>query len=227
MSGPAPAVLDLQQVSKTRGTGRLAVQALTGVSLAVDAGEFVLVEGPSGSGKTTLLAIAAGLLGATSGVVMLAGETLGALSPSARRRLRATKVGFVYQRANLLAGLTARENVMMAAAVAGMPADESARETDGLLADLGIAALASRRPGELSGGEEQRVAVARALVHRPRIVFADEPTASLDGVAGHAVAERLRDLARDRGAAVVVATHDDRLHAFSTRRIRVVDGKVN
>jgi putative ABC transport system ATP-binding protein len=218
--------LELRDVSKTRGTGRASVTAISDVTLAVTPGEFVLLEGPSGSGKTTLLAVAAGLLSPTHGEVTLAGRALGSLSPEARRHWRALRVGFVFQRPNLMPALSARENVVLAGLLAHQARADAGRETDALLERLGVAPLAARRPGELSGGEEQRVAVARALVHRPSVVLADEPTANLDGRSGLAVAESLRDVARERGAAVLVATHDSRLEPFATRRVRIVDGRL-
>ncbi len=218
--------LILDRVSKTRGAERRAVQAVSDVSLTVERGEFVLLEGPSGAGKTTLLAVSAGLLTPSAGSVVLAGRLLAAMSPVERRRHRATSVGFVFQRSNLLPRLTAWENVVLMGILAGMTRAEAAGET-GLLFDLlGIAALAGRRPSELSGGEEQRVAVGRALVHRPAIVLADEPTGSLDSVSGRAVAEAMAALSRQRGAAVLVATHDPRLEPFATRRIRIADGRI-
>jgi putative ABC transport system ATP-binding protein len=219
-------VLELIGVCMTRGAGRRAVRVLVDVSLAADPGEFVLVQGPSGSGKTTLLAVAAGLLTPDSGEVLLSGRSLPRVGATQRRRLRARQVGFVFQRSNLLGALSARDNVLTAAALAGMERPEAEREADRLLELLGVAALALRRPAELSGGEEQRVAVARALVHRPAIVFADEPTASLDGASGRTVAESLRGLARQQGTAVIVATHDARLEEFATRRIHLVDGRI-
>ena len=218
--------LELREVTKTRGVGRAAVTAIRDVTLALEPGEFVLLEGPSGSGKTTLLAVAAGLLAPTGGTVTLAGHPLGALAVDARRRWRAQHVGFVFQRPNLMPALDARDNVVLAGLLAHQSRADAARDADVLLERLGIAALASRQPHELSGGEEQRVAVARALVHRPAVVLADEPTASLDGRAGLAVAESLRAVARERNAAVLVATHDARLEPFATRRLRIVDGRV-
>jgi putative ABC transport system ATP-binding protein len=217
-------VLELDRVSKTRGRGRRAVSALREISLAIRSGEFLLLEGPSGSGKTTLLGVAAGLLTPTSGGVRLAGRWLGALDHAARRALRATRVGFVFQRANLLARLSVAENVMLMGAIAngGHPAER--REVLRLLAMLDVEAVADRKPRELSGGEEQRVAVARALVHHPAIVFADEPTGNLDGAAGRAVASALTVAARECGAAVLVATHDARLHPYASRRVCIEDG---
>lgn len=216
----------LDHVSKTRGRARQAVHALDEVSLTIEAGEVVLLEGPSGSGKTTLLSVAAGLLTADSGEVELDGRRLGALSVAERRTLRSRSVGFVFQRANLLDGLTARDNVLISAAIAGVPREDAARDTDRLFAELGIAELASRFPNQLSGGEEHRVAVARALVHRPAVVFADEPTGNLDGKSGHAVGEALARLAPARQAAVLIATHDARLRPFASRRLWLVDGRL-
>jgi ABC-type lipoprotein export system ATPase subunit len=218
--------LVMTNVSRSRGRGRQAVPALRDVSLAVEAGEVVLVEGPSGSGKTTLLAVAGGLLTPDAGAVGIVGLDLGALDVAARRRLRTRSVGFVFQRASLLERLSVRDNVRLAAALSGLDPAAAALEADALLERLGLGGLGGRRPSELSGGEEQRVAVARSLVHRPALVLADEPTACLDGVSGRAVAEALAGLARERGAAVLVATHDPRLASFGTRRLLLVDGEL-
>ena len=216
--------LELRGVGKTRGSGRQAVRALSDVNLRLEPGELVLLEGPSGSGKTTLLSVAAGLLTPDEGTVTLAGHELGPLSPAARRTVRARHVGFVFQRANLLEGLCVRDNVALAGALAGMPRDRAEAEADRLLAALGIAELFDRSPSHLSGGEEHRVAVARALVHTPAVVLADEPTGNLDSASGRSVAEALRSLAAH--SAVLVASHDTRLHPFATRRLWIEDGRL-
>ena len=225
-SVPLVTALELIGVTKMRGAGRHAVTALTGVSLSVAPGEFVLLQGPSGSGKTTLLTIAAGLLTADQGDVVLAGLSLSRAGADQARRHRCERVGFVFQRANLLPALTASQNVMLAAMLGGLGRDEATQRCDELLESLGVAALAARLPRELSGGEEQRVAVARAVIHRPAVVLADEPTANLDWAAGQGVAERLKSLARERGSAVVVATHDPRLEPYADRVVRLLDGRV-
>ena len=217
----------LEGVSKTRGIGRHAVQALRDISLTVSPGELVLLEGPSGAGKTTLLAVAAGLLSADAGRVILGGLAIDGQQPAARRKHRLRTVGFVFQRANLLGELTVRENVLLMASLADLPRDAAQREVDTLLKELGLAELANRRSTDLSGGEEQRVALARALVHRPPVVLADEPTGNLDGASGRVVAEGLATCARARGAAVLVATHDSRLAPFATRHLRIVDGRLD
>ena len=202
------------------------MQVLHDVSLTLSPGEFVLLEGPSGSGKTTLLGVAGGLLTPEAGRVVVADQPLTALTPAARRQVRVRGVGFVFQRANLLSVLTARENVVLMGTLAGMTELDAGREADRLLSSLGMTALADRRPNELSGGEEQRVGVARALVHHPAVVLADEPTGSLDAVTGHAVAESLAALARERRSAVLVGTHDARLAPLASRRLRISDGRV-
>jgi putative ABC transport system ATP-binding protein len=217
----------LDSVSKTRGTGRHATAALRDVSLQIQAGEFVLLEGPSGAGKTTLLAVAAGLLTPDQGSVVLAGERVDRANPEARQALRARHVGFVFQRANLLPHLTARDNVALMGTLAGMEERQARRAGEDLLEELGLGALSDRRPNELSGGEEHRVALARAVVHRPAVLLADEPTALLDSAAGRAVSELLARLASARGCALLVATHDPRLGPFATRHVPIADGHLD
>ena len=218
--------LTLQGVEQARGTGHRQVAVLRGVSLTVESGERVLLEGPSGSGKTTLLAVAAGLLTPVRGEIIVAGRSLSMLSRLDLCHYRARHVGFVFQRANLLSGLTAIENVVLAAGLAGDKGAEVTRRAEDLLEQLQVGHLSGRYPRELSGGEEQRVAVARALVHRPSIVLADEPTGNLDREAGESVVAALTALAAATGCAVVVATHDSRLADFASRRLLMQDGRV-
>lgn len=219
--------VELHHASRRRGTGPHAVQALLDATLVVNPGEVVLIEGPSGAGKTTLLAVAAGLLTPDLGEVILAGRRLTGTSRRWRRGFRARKVGFVFQRANLLAGLTVFENVLLQADIAGLARREGRRETSRILAELGLEQLAGRRADSLSGGEEHRVGVGRALVHRPEVVFADEPTGNLDSASGRAVAEALARHGAEHGLAVLVASHDPRLHPYATRRVRMLDGILN
>jgi putative ABC transport system ATP-binding protein len=187
---------------------------------------LVLVEGPSGSGKTTLLSLAAGLLTADQGEVVLAGRSLRDTTPAERRARRSRSVGFVFQRANLLQWLTARENLLLAAAMAGVGRVQACSRADRLLERLGVARLADRRPAELSGGEEHRVALGRALMNRPAVLFADEPTGSLDGASGRAVAEALAEAAGVERVAVLVVTHDSRLRPYATRGLWMEDGRL-
>lgn len=219
-----PLVLEI--VSKTRGRGPRAVKVLHEVSLSVDRGEFVLLEGPSGAGKTTLLAVGGGILTPESGKVYLGGRQLHTHSRALDRRERAKTVGFVFQRSNLLPQLSVRDNILLMGQIAGMRSEDAARQADDLLSRLGLLQLKDRYPHELSGGEEQRVGVVRALVHRPSIVLADEPTGSLDSNAGLAVAASLAELAKLYGSAVIVATHDTRIASFASRRIKIEDGRI-
>ena len=218
--------LRMDQVSCTRGRGPRAVRAVRTVSLEVASGEVVLLRGPSGSGKTTLLALAAGLLTPEGGTVTLAGLRLDQTSAADRRGWRAQKVGLVFQRGGLASHLTALENVRLMAELAGATRVEATRQAEATLAMLGLSNQAGQRPRELSGGEEMRVSVARALVHRPALILADEPTANLDSSAGRRVANCLLQAAREQGAGVLVATHDDRLLGIASRLVHLLDGRL-
>jgi putative ABC transport system ATP-binding protein len=196
------------------------------ISLAIEAGEFVLLEGPSGSGKTTLLAVGGGILTPESGTVQLDGYLFHVHSRAQDRRKRARAAGFVFQRSNLLPHLSVWENIVLMAQIAGRGEAGTQQEADDLLLNLGLSKLRDRYPHELSCGEEQRVAVIRALIHRPAVVFADEPTGNLDSRSGQAVAETLAELARSRNSAVIVATHDHRIESFASRTIHIEDGRI-
>jgi putative ABC transport system ATP-binding protein len=198
---------------------------LRGASLEVAAGEIVLLRGHSGSGKTTLLSLMAGLLSPARGTVTLAGTDLGGLDRGARARLRLATVGFVFQRFQLIAALRARENVELLLRAGGMPARDARARAHETLDALGIGAKAERYPRELSGGEQQRVGIARALAKRPAVVFADEPTSSLDSSSGAEATRLLCSLARTNGAAVVIASHDERIAPFVDRIASVADGR--
>jgi hemin transport system ATP-binding protein len=224
---PVPAAVRLAGVSKTYGHGRTAVPALRDTSLAVSPGELVAVIGPSGSGKSTLLAIIGGLLTPEAGTVMVGGTDVTALPRGARARYRATRVGFVFQSLNLVPFLTARENLLLMAALAGIPRPVARRRADQLLASLGLAARGRDLPARLSGGEQQRVAIARALIHEPAVLLADEPTASLDTERGHAVAELLVQQVHQRQSAGLLVTHDPRMAALADRIVHAADGRIS
>jgi putative ABC transport system ATP-binding protein len=223
--GEMPVVLRLHDVSKVFGTGAAAVTAVDGVDLEVRAGELVLIMGPSGSGKTTLLTVAGGLLSPTQGTVSVAGHELTALGHQDVARVRREVVGFIFQSFNLLANLTAWENVGLPAQLAGTPAKAVKARAHALLARFGLTARASFRPDQLSGGEKQRVSVARALVNDPPLILADEPTANLDARRGHEVMRLLRDIAHAEGRAVVIVSHDARIRAFADRVLWLEDGR--
>jgi len=218
-------VVEVRDVEREYRMGRDVVRALAGVSLRVDAGEFLAVTGPSGSGKSTLLHLLGGIDVPTAGTVLFGGTDLAALSTGERDRRRLLEVGLVFQRFHLLPMLTARENVELPMAEAGVPARERREAAERLLARVGLADRARHRPGELSGGERQRVAIARALANGPRLVLADEPTGELDRRTSEGILDLFAGL-NDEGVTIVVATHDLHLADRARRRIELVDGRV-
>ena len=219
------AELELRGVSKVFGSGPTEVHALRDVDLRVDAGELVAVMGPSGSGKSTLLTIAGTLEEPTSGETVVAGLKVSRLSRNDRARLRRRSVGYVFQDFNLLAGLTAVENVALPLELDGVGARAAATKAQEALAQMDLSEQAERYPDELSGGERQRVAIARAVVGERRLVLADEPTGALDSVNGEGVMRLLR-AACQRGVAGVVVTHDAQLASWADRVIFLRDGRI-
>ena len=217
---------DLQQ---TYLSGGRPLTVLRDINLAIAPREFVAITGPSGSGKTTLLGLLAGLDRPTSGVVRLDGEDLGPLSEDARARLRADKVGFVFQTFQLLPTLTALENVMVPIELGG---DGAAKKSGGegaakaLLTRVGLGDRTHHYPAQLSGGEQQRVAIARAFANRPKILFADEPTGSLDAETGRTIIDLLVELNRDAGTTLLLVTHDPALAERAGRTIRLAGGAI-
>jgi putative ABC transport system ATP-binding protein len=200
--------------------------ALDGASLVVSPGEVVAVVGPSGSGKSTLLHCAAGILRPDAGEVVFEGQRVDRMGESARSSLRRSAFGFVFQFGQLVPELTAAENVALPVMLGGASRRAALAEARRWLGRLDLVEAAAKRPGELSGGEGQRVAVARALAHRPRVVFADEPTGSLDSLSGELVMNLLVGLAGDEGAAIVIVTHDPRTAAYARRDVVVRDGRI-
>jgi putative ABC transport system ATP-binding protein len=217
--------LELQQVAKVYGEGAAEVHALADVDLSVDTGTLVAVMGPSGSGKSTLLTIAGSLEDPTSGEVLVGGQRLSAMSRDDRARLRRRSIGYVFQDFNLLAGLTAVENVTLPLELDGVAARRARVAGIAALEQLGVADKADRFPDDLSGGERQRVAVARAVVGDRHLLLADEPTGALDSVNGEAVMRLLRT-ACQHGVAGVVVTHDAQLASWADRIVFLRDGRV-
>jgi putative ABC transport system ATP-binding protein len=220
----APA-LRARGLVKTFGEGAGAVRALRGVDAEVADGEFVAIMGPSGSGKSTLLHILGALDRPTEGSVEIRGRRYDDLGDRELTRLRGEVFGFVFQFFNLLPSLTAAENVLLPALVAGESPDDYADRTDELLAMVGLADRAGHRPAEMSGGEQQRVAIARSLLRRPDVLLADEPTGNLDSVSGGAVLALLRRLV-DEGQTAVMVTHDAGAAALADRIVFLRDGRI-
>jgi len=217
--------LEVQDVSKSYGVGPTLVQALSDINLSVDRGHLVAVMGPSGAGKSTLLTIAGSLEEPTSGEVFIDGATLQTMSHNDKARLRRRTVGYVFQEFNLLAGLTAVENVSLPLELDGVRARKARTAGMAVLDELGLADRAARYPDELSGGERQRVAIARALIGGRHLLLADEPSGSLDQANGEAVM-RMLVAACKKGVAAVVVTHDAHLASFADRVVLLCDGRL-
>jgi putative ABC transport system ATP-binding protein len=217
--------LELIQVSKVYGRGATEVHALRGVDLTVEPGELVAVMGPSGSGKSTLLTIAGSLEEPSRGEVTVGGRPLSRLSRSERAAMRRRAIGYVFQDFNLLAGLTAAENVSLPLELDGVAARAARTSALAALERLGLSERADRFPDELSGGERQRVAIARAVVGDRRLLLADEPSGALDSVNGEAVMRLVRETCQG-GVAGVVVTHDAQLASWADRVIFLRDGQI-
>jgi ABC-type lipoprotein export system ATPase subunit len=218
-------VLQLEGVDKTYRRGGEQVKVLVDFDFTLDAGEFVVVTGPSGAGKSTLLHIAGGLDAPDNGTVAVAGQDVWSMSAGARAAFRRRNLGFVFQFFNLVPMLTAVENVSLPLVLDGMPARSADARAEELLERVGLGDRTRHRPAELSGGQMQRVAVARALVARPSIILADEPTGNLDSHSSTEVLDLLRSLSDQDGAAVVMVTHDQTAARYGSRELHLVDGR--
>lgn len=224
MDVPAP-TLALRDVRKQLPVGRETITILRGISLELQRGEMVAMMGPSGSGKSTLLGIVAGLDRPSSGQVLLDGQEIGGLSERRLAALRAEKVGMVFQSYNLIPTLTALENVQLPLYVAGRNGAHQGRAAE-LLREVGLSHRLHHRPSQLSGGEQQRVAVARALVGSPPLLVADEPTGNLDSDTGDALVGLLLDVRREHGTSIFIATHNEEVASRADRRVRLRNGEI-
>ncbi len=224
-AGHADAILRVQDVTKVYRSGDTEVHAVANATMAVDQGEFVALLGPSGSGKTTLISMIGGLLSPSSGAITLAGTDVGTLSKRELTRFRAERVGFVFQSANLVPFLTARENLLYVSTLQKrIPRKEAHARADQLLEELGLAARAKNVPEQLSGGERQRVAIGRALMNDPDLILVDEPTAALDTKLGRQVVELLAREIKQRGKTGIMVTHDMRMVQYTDRVFEILDG---
>ena len=219
-------VLEARGIVKELGQGAGMVVAVRGVDITLKAGELTLLMGPSGSGKTTLLSILGCILSPTSGTVAIAGTLTGDLKPEALAKLRRTHIGYIFQSYNLFPTLNALENVRIALDVAGIQGAAAIAKAGQALRDVGLGHKFASYPANLSGGEKQRVAVARAIASAPSIVLADEPTAALDSENGNEVMKLIAQIARVQNRAILVVTHDPRTLAYADRVIKIEDGLI-
>lgn len=222
-----PPILELRNVGKTYRRGEESLRVLDGFDFALRTGEFVVVTGPSGAGKSTLLHVAGGLDAPDSGEVMIGERDLWAMKAGARAAFRRRHLGFVFQFFNLVPTLSAVENVSLPLVLDGVAARTADARALELLQRVGLGDRARHRPAELSGGQMQRVAVARALVAGPSIILADEPTGNLDSRSSTAVLELLRTLADEERTAVILVTHDQTAASYGSREVHIVDGRVS
>jgi len=218
-------IIELKDVRRTYGQGASSVQALKGITAGIEAGSLTAIVGPSGSGKSTLLNLLGALDQPSSGQVIVAGADLGTLDDDARTRLRRDKIGFVFQFFNLMPTLTALENVMLPAKLAGKPSKELHARAEELLTRVGLGTRMHHRPDQLSGGEMQRVALSRGLIMDPPVLLADEPTGNLDSKTGREVMRLLRG-AVDKRRTVILVTHDPRIARVADRVLTIRDGEL-
>lgn len=219
-------ILSVHRVHVTMGTGETSVRALSDVSLSFPAGAVTLIMGPSGCGKTTLLSVLGCLLKPQVGSVMVNGTDVTAAGEEERARIRRDQIGFIFQSFRLFKALTAVENAMLAMEISGKKGPEVRARAERILGNLELSEKRHLKPDELSGGEKQRVAIARALMREPKIILADEPTASLDSQAGERITRILRDIAEEQQRTVVMVSHDEWLCRFAEKVVSLHDGKV-
>jgi len=219
-------VIKLENVWKVYQLGKVELPVLRGISLEITPGVFVVILGPSGSGKSTLLNMIGCLDLPTKGSVFLAGRDISKMSEDELAQVRGEKIGFIFQQFNLLPNLSALENVMMPMIFRGKPESEREKRAKYLLNSLELGDRISHRPAELSGGEQQRIAIARSLINNPEIIVADEPTGNLDSTTGRKIMEILIDLHKNKGKTIIVVTHDPTIANYSNQIIRIKDGQL-
>lgn len=222
----APALIEATNLRKVYNSGAERVQALADVTLSIREPGFVGIMGPSGSGKSTLLHLLAGLDRPTSGEIIVDGQAVHAMSESELTRFRRRRIGIIFQQFNLLGTMTALDNVMLPGVLDGQPDDWLRDRATTLLETLGLASRLNHRPDALSGGEQQRVAIARSLLFEPRVLFADEPTGNLDSTASRRIWKMLADLAREHQLTILMVTHEPAAAAHCSRVFIIGDGRV-
>ena len=220
-------VIEARGIVKEYSDNGVPVKAVRGVDLTIERGEFTAIVGPSGSGKTTFLNIISGLDEPTEGSVRLNGKEISSMSGRELSNFRRDNIGFIFQAYNLIPVLSVEENTEYIMQLQGVDSDERHRRVEAVLSDLGLEGYADRRPTKLSGGQQQRVAVARAIVSRPAIVLADEPTANLDSKTAFELIQMMRRLNEENGVTFVFSTHDSRIMERARRLVELKDGKVD
>jgi putative ABC transport system ATP-binding protein len=219
--------LELENVRKTYQVADEEVIALDDATLRIGSDEIVALVGPSGSGKTTLCSIAGGILSATSGSVVVAGQDISGYTAKQLTEFRRESVGFVFQSVTLVPFLTARENLLVVDELGPRTGSKAKARADQLLEELGLSDRAANLPAQLSGGQKQRVAIGRALMNEPNLVLFDEPTSALDSTLGDQVVHLIRDEMKSRGTAAIIVTHDDRITHYADRTVHIIDGRID
>lgn len=220
-------MLSIQNVSRHFGSGQSRVDAVKGADFQVQNGEIVALVGPSGSGKSTLLSMIGALLRPSEGSILIGEEDISSYKDAERTRLRLERMGFIFQGSNLVSYLTALEQLQFIGRMLGKPSDETDERAERLLDELGMGERKDHYPEEMSGGERQRIAIARSLMNEPELILADEPTASLDSDRGRQVVELLANEVHSRNTAGILVTHDERLLDLADRVLRIIDGEVS
>lgn len=220
-------IVSCESLSKTYGADELQVHAVDAVDLQINKGDFISLSGPSGSGKTTLLNLIGGLDTATSGKITVDNRRVDKMNKSELADMRLMHIGFVFQAYNLIPVLSAYENIEFIMQLQGISAENRREKADAILEEVGLSGMGERRPAQMSGGQQQRVAVARAIVSRPSIVLADEPTANLDSHASDDLLDLMKQLNKQHNTTFVIATHDQQVIDFTQRRIHMLDGKID
>lgn len=219
-------IVEVRNLNKEFGTKNTKVQAVKDVSMKVSEGEVLMILGPSGSGKTTLLSMIGCILTPTNGEIYIDGQKISSLPDKELSKIRKSKIGFVFQSFNLLKSLTVQENVEVALNLNGTTGSEAKAKSRKLLAEVGLADRLNFYPSDLSGGEKQRVSIARALANDPKIILADEPTGNLDSKTGQKIGSLLRGLAKNYNKSVVIVTHDNRIENLADRIVHLEDGTI-
>lgn len=219
-------MIEVEQVYKSFQLGDQAVEVLKNINLGVDQGEFISIMGPSGSGKSTLLYLMGGLDSVTKGTICVNGVEMQKLNDEAESRMRRNDIGFVFQAYNLINNLTLEENILLPALLEGKKKKDVLPQAEALMDRVGILKRRNHTPRELSGGEQQRTAIARALINQPAVLFADEPIGNLDSKSGKEVLELLRDINKEKGITILMVTHSEESTRYGNRIVRLRDGEI-